>query len=43
MNVLLVAQILGHRSLRMIHLHYGHLTQADAYDKLVALIAQEEP
>lgn len=42
MSPSLVAQVLGHMSLRMIQQHYGHLTQAEAYDALIALIRKEE-
>lgn len=40
MNPLLVAQLLGHSSLRMIQMHYGHLTAADTYDALIEALAK---
>jgi integrase/recombinase XerD len=41
MNPMLVAQIAGHSSLRMIEQVYSHLTAGDAYDALVALLSKE--
>ena len=35
MNPMLVAEMLGHTSLRMIHQHYGHLTSGDVYNALI--------
>jgi len=41
MDSLLVAQILGHSSLRMIQQVYSHLTPADAYDALMRLLVDQ--
>jgi integrase/recombinase XerD len=41
MNPMLVAQIAGHRSLRMIERVYSHLNADDAYNALVLLLQQD--
>jgi site-specific recombinase XerD len=41
MNPMLVAQIAGHSSLRMIERVYSHLNSGDAYDALVLLLQQD--
>jgi len=41
MNPMVVAQISGHSSLRMIERVYSHLTAGDSYEALVALLARE--
>lgn len=35
MNPMLVAEMLGHPSLRTIHQYYGHLTSGDMCDALI--------
>jgi integrase/recombinase XerD len=41
MNPMLVAQIAGHSSLRMIEQVYSHLTPGDAYEALVAMLTKD--
>lgn len=41
MNPLIVAQIAGHESLRMIERVYSHLTPGDAYDSFMKLYAEQ--
>jgi integrase len=41
MNPMMVAQIVGHSSLRMIEQVYSHLTAGDAYEALVVLLQQD--
>jgi integrase/recombinase XerD len=41
MNPMMVAQIAGHSSLRMIERVYSHLNSGDAYDALVLLLQQD--
>jgi integrase/recombinase XerD len=40
MNPLLVAQILGHSSLAMLHRTYAHLDQSDAYEAMARLLTK---
>ncbi len=42
MSPMLVARIAGHSSLRMIERVYSHLTADDAYDAMMAMLAQRE-
>lgn len=42
MNPLLVAEMLGHTSLRMIHQHYGHLSSKDTYDALIKALQPDD-
>lgn len=41
MNPMLVAQVAGHSSLRMIEQVYSHLTAGDSYDALLQLLAHD--
>jgi len=41
MNPLLLAQIVGHSSLRMIERVYSHLTVSDAYEAMIATLTSE--
>ena len=41
MNVIQLARILGHNSLRMIERTYSHLDQSDAYDAVLKMLTDE--
>lgn len=41
MSPILLADLLGHSSLVMIHRVYAHLTRSDAYDALVSALPTE--
>jgi hypothetical protein len=42
MNPMLVAQVVGHSSLRMIEQVYSHLTIGDAHAAVMRLLTQEK-
>jgi integrase/recombinase XerD len=42
MNPMMVAQVAGHTSLRMIERVYSHLDQADAYEAMIRLLTAEK-
>jgi integrase len=42
MNPMMVAQVAGHTSLRMIERVYSHLDQADAYEAMIRLLSAEK-
>lgn len=42
MNPMMVAQVAGHTSLRMIERVYSHLDQADAYEAMIRLLTTEK-